>query len=71
MDPSRIFIFFIIICTDEDPGLRFESFAMANLRGAFTKFYFDSSVSFFLVMMVVIVLLIIVIVVVAAVPKPK
>ena len=30
-----------IVSTDEDPGLRIESFAMVNLRGVPTKLYFE------------------------------
>ena len=30
-----------IICTDEDPSLRIESFAMINLPGVSTKLYFN------------------------------
>ena len=31
----------LIIITDEDRSLRIESFAMINLRGVFTKLYFN------------------------------
>ena len=34
-----ILLSFIIISTDEHPGLRTESFAMINLRGVSTKLY--------------------------------
>ena len=34
---------FIIISTDEDPGLRIEGFAMIKLRGVSTKVYFLKS----------------------------